>query len=94
MHSRWLDGVTLRNADELLVVLAEHRNVRAVLWGHVHQTSDRRRNGVRFLSTPSTCFQFLPRSDDFRLDDKPPGFRVLDLHASGMIRTCVNWLDG
>lgn len=93
MGSRWLDGVGLRNADDLVEILDGHKGVRGVVWGHVHQASDRRRQGVRYLSSPSTCSQFLPNSDDFVLDDRPPGFRWLNLYANGRIDTEVVWLD-
>jgi len=59
----------------------------------VHQASDRRRKGVRLMSTPSTCSQFRPNSDDFALDSRSPGYRWLNLSASGAIETEVIWLD-
>jgi Icc protein len=93
MGSTWLDGVALRDAADFWRVIDEHRNVRAVVCGHVHQASDRNRNHVRFLSTPSTCAQFLPRSVFFALDDEPPGMRWLTLHADGRIDTEVAWVQ-
>ncbi len=91
MGSRWLDGVALRDAAEFLGVVDQHANVRAVVCGHVHQASDRERNGVRYLSTPSTCAQFLPGSEYFALDERPPGMRWLTLLADGTIETEVDW---
>ena len=44
------------------------------------------------MSTPSTCAQFLPRSEFFALDDRPPGLRWLELHADGHIETEVAWV--
>jgi Icc protein len=93
MGSRWLDGVGLRNADTLLEIVNQFPQVRGILWGHVHQASDRRRKDIRLMSTPSTCSQFLPNSDDFILDTRSPGYRWLDLSASGAIETRVVWLD-
>ncbi len=69
-----------------------HRNVRAVLWGHVHQHFEGERNGVRLMSTPSTCAQFLPRSDGFAIDRRPPGYRWLELRDDGTIATDVVWV--
>ena len=66
MSSRWLDRVGLTNAAEFLHTLDGHRNVRAVVWGHVHQAFDALRKGVRLLATPSTCAQFLPQCGRFR----------------------------
>jgi Icc protein len=94
MNSAWLDEVGLRDADEFLAVLDRHDNVRGVLWGHVHQVSDRQRNGVRMLSTPATCAQFLPNAEVFALDDKPPGFRWLRLYPDGTLETEVGWVSG
>jgi Icc protein len=93
MGSRWLDGVGLRNADEFFEIVDQFSQVRGILWGHVHQASDRRRRGIRLMSSPSTCSQFLPNSDDFALDDRPPGFRWLDLSKNGSIQTRVTWLE-
>ena len=93
MGSRWLDGVALRNADEFLTICDRHAHVRGIVWGHVHQASDQERRGVRLMSTPSTCSQFKPASDQFALDSRPPGYRWLDLHADGRIDTSVVWVD-
>lgn len=93
MGSRWLDGVGLCNPQDLLDIVDASSNVRGILWGHVHQASDRQRNGVRLMSTPSTCSQFLPNSDSFALDSRPPGFRWLDLRPDGSIDSAVTWLD-
>lgn len=91
MSSRWMDGIGLANADELWRILDAHSNVRAVLWGHVHQDFDAMRGPVRLLASPSTGAQFLPRSDDFALDTRPPGYRWLDLHDDGTLSTQVAW---
>lgn len=93
LGSHWLDGVALRNPGEFFAVLDRHANVRAVAWGHAHQAFDGERRGVRLLGTPSTCAQFLPGSDSFALDDRPPGYRWIDLHADGTIGTEVVWLE-
>jgi len=93
MSSRWLDRVGLTNSAELFRVLDAHRNVRAVLWGHVHQCYDGLRRNVRLLGTPSTCAQFLPHSDEFAVDPRPPGYRTLALRPDGTLDTEVVWVD-
>jgi Icc protein len=92
MGSRWLDQVGLANGPDFLATLDRHRNVRGVLWGHVHQAYDGDRKGVEFMSTPSTCAQFLPGSEHFELDRRPPGYRWLELGADGTISTRVVWV--
>jgi Icc protein len=93
MSSRWLDRVGLENADEFLHVTDAHPNVRAIVWGHVHQNYDGMRKGVRLLATPSTCAQFLPNADDFAVDRRPPGYRTLELRADGSVVTEVVWVE-
>lgn len=93
MSSHWLDAVGIENADELFEVLDAHSRVRVVNWGHVHQCFDGRRKGVRLLATPSTGGQFLPLSDEFALDQRPPAYRRLVLQSDGTIDTEVIWVD-
>jgi Icc protein len=93
MASRWLDTIGIENADEFLRVLDAHPQVRAISWGHVHQSFDARRHGVRLLATPSTCAQFLPLSDDFAVDSQPPAYRRLTLQPDGQLETEVVWVD-
>ncbi len=87
--SRWMDEIGLDNPDALFQVLDRHAQVRAVLWGHIHQDFSTLRNGVQLLASPSTCFQFKPRSPAFALDDARPGYRWLELHADGRVETGV-----
>jgi 3',5'-cyclic-AMP phosphodiesterase len=93
MGSRWLDRHMLADAEAFRGVIAAHPQVRGVLWGHVHQVSDRQIDGVRWLSTPATCGQFLPGSRNFASDTRPPAWRWLALHPDGDIDTEVCWLD-
>lgn len=92
MSSRWLDQVGLENADEFLRVIDRHDNVRAILWGHVHQAFDKMRGRVRLMATPSTCAQFLPGSEEFAVDRKPPAYRPIELRPDGSIATEVVWV--
>jgi 3',5'-cyclic-AMP phosphodiesterase len=93
MSSRWLATVGIENAAEFFEVLDAHPLVRAVSWGHVHQSFDARRRGVRLLATPSTCVQFRPLSNEFALDNRPPAYRRLTLRADGTLDSDTVWVD-
>jgi Icc protein len=93
MGSRWLDAVALRDADSFLQMIDRCENVRGVTCGHVHQASARDRNGVTYFSAPSTCSQFLPGSDFFALDHRPPGCRWFYLFADGRLESEVQWVN-
>jgi len=85
----WIAPIGLRNADALFAVLDRHPQVRALLWGHVHQEWDQWRGDLRLLATPSTCIQFAPGSEDFEVSQQHPGYRWIRLHADGTVDTGV-----
>ena len=91
--SAWIDTMAIDNPDALFDVLDRYVNVRGVLWGHVHQTFEAHRAGVRLMASPSTCVQFTPLQDDFQVDEEPPGFRLLALLPDGTIRSEVVRVD-
>lgn len=93
MKSQWIDTIGVKNSAEFLQILNAHNNVKAVLWGHVHQAHDDVRSGIRFLSTPSSCVQFTPKSDEFDVDTQAPGYRWLELNDDGSIDTAVSRVE-
>jgi Icc protein len=91
--SPWMDRMMISNPERLLErVTARDTKTRAVIFGHIHQALDRTEAGVRFLGSPATSRQFEPLSLEFRQADLPPGYRWLELHASGELRTGVSYL--
>jgi len=93
MGSRWLDSVGLAQPEDFWSVIDAHTNVRAVVWGHVHQAFDGSRGAVRLFATPSTGAQFLPKSDRYAVDSAPPAYRSFELHADGRIDSQVHWVE-
>jgi Icc protein len=90
--SAWMDQLGLLNNDALQSILHRHSQVRAVVFGHIHQEFEHRREHVLYLGTPSTCVQFKPDSPDFAIDTRPPAYRVLNLHADGKLDTHVEYV--
>ncbi|MDU9035842.1 3',5'-cyclic-AMP phosphodiesterase [Pseudomonas corrugata] len=90
----WMAPIGLRNPDALFAVLDRFAQVRAVLWGHVHQEIDQVREGVRLLASPSTCIQFVPGSVDFAVGEQAPGYRWLRLLPDGRVETGVERVVG
>jgi len=89
--SSWLDAIGLADGEALMARLGRHRNVRGVLWGHIHQAFDAVQDGIVMMGSPSTCFQFVP-GDEFAVDTLPPGYRRLTLHPDGTIESSVEWV--
>jgi Icc protein len=89
VNSDWLDSSSLQNPKELFAILDNYPQVKLVLCGHIHQEFHHQRHDIHYLSAPSTCFQFLPQSAHFALDQQPPGFRQLKLYPDGVWETWV-----
>ncbi|HYE34405.1 MAG TPA: 3',5'-cyclic-AMP phosphodiesterase [Methylocaldum sp.] len=90
--SLWMDTMVLENADDLLAIAQRYEHVKGIVFGHVHQVMDEVRGRLRLLASPSTCFQFKPRSSTFALDRIPPGYRWIELYSDGTIETGVERL--
>jgi 3',5'-cyclic-AMP phosphodiesterase len=92
--SAWIDQYIVRNADAFFAVLDSYPQVKAVVWGHVHQDFRSQRKHMALIATPSTCVQFKPQCDEFAVDTLMPGYRWFDLHADGRFDTGVERVTG
>jgi Icc protein len=93
INSKWIDTMMLQNPQEFFNILNKHENIKIILWGHIHQEFKSTINDITLLASPSTCVQFLPLSDDFAIDELPPGYRWLVLHDDGTFDTGIERLD-
>ena len=55
MESNWDDKLSLENPDDLFNVIDQFNNIKAVIWGHAHQSSRFIRNGVRTIFMSIYC---------------------------------------
>jgi 3',5'-cyclic-AMP phosphodiesterase len=85
----WLQHHALKNSEDLYAVLDRYTHVKAVLFGHIHQELEQVRKQVLYLGSPSTCIQFHPVSNEFKLDTCNPGYRWLELGANGAFSTGI-----
>lgn len=85
--SHWIDRYMLQSPDALLALVQSHPQVRAVVWGHVHQGFDRMLGHARLLACPSTAANSLPGTEKFTDDPAGPACRWLELHDDGRLET-------
>jgi len=85
----WVDSQKVRSDYAFFKILEQYSNVRAVVWGHVHQDFSTSKGDIQLMSTPSTCIQFKPNSDEFAIDSNMPGYRRFELKADGSFNTEV-----
>ena len=87
--SVWLDSMRLNNPQDFFAVLDQYHHVKVVLWGHIHQEFNSKRNDVHLMASPSTCVQFASNSAEYQKDNRTAGFRYLKLYTSGKVETDV-----
>lgn len=92
MRSDWIDHHMLKNADAFWDILAPFTHIKAIIFGHVHQSSNGIHNGIQLFSTPSTSVQFSPKSHNFAVDDIASGYRWLKFFSDGNLETGVERL--
>ncbi|MDC0238995.1 metallophosphoesterase [Candidatus Thioglobus sp.] len=84
MQSDWDDEMSLENPEDLFAVIDQYDNIKAVMWGHAHQSSEFNRNGVKLFSCPSTALQFNGSSSI--------GYNHYTLNDNGEIYCKTQWL--
>ena len=94
MDSAWIDQHITEDAEDFWQRVEGYPAVKAVVSGHVHQNFESQRAGIKVYATPSTCYQFKPKSDDFAIDDQAvPGYRWLSLNKQGIIKSWITRLE-
>ncbi|QIK39113.1 3',5'-cyclic-AMP phosphodiesterase [Caldichromatium japonicum] len=91
--SPWLDGIGVADGATLLALCERRPQIKAILFGHIHQAFAAQHGDCLLLGTPSTCLQFKPASAEFALDAARPGWRELSLYPDGHLETRVMFLD-
>lgn len=79
INSSWMDNMILKDAREFNNIVKENSQIKAVLFGHIHQVFEKNVNGIFYVSAPSTSFQVLPNCEMFALEKLTPGYRLIEL---------------
>ncbi|MGH7264672.1 MAG: metallophosphoesterase [Candidatus Rokuibacteriota bacterium] len=77
----WVDRDSLGDWYELMAIVRETSDVRAVFSGHAHQASHHEWSGVPFYVTPSAAYQFVQDPQAPRVSPESPGYRLI--HVKG-----------
>tara|TARA_R100001143_G_C3360641_1_gene135242 strand:+ start:323 stop:1141 length:819 start_codon:yes stop_codon:yes gene_type:complete len=94
VNAEWLQNHSMQETEEFFRIIDAYDNIKAVIFGHIHQDFKIVRNNVLMLGAPSTSIQFHPEHDYFSLDKENPGYRWLSLHPNGQIATGVRRVVG
>lgn len=92
IDSQWMDRIRLKNSDALFAVIDRYPQVRAVVFGHIHQQFESTRGEIRLIGTPATSIQFKPKTLNMAIDSLPPAYRNFVLYDDGGFDTSIEWL--
>ena len=84
MNSDWDDELSLENPEDLFEIVERYSKVKAILWGHAHQSEAFEHKGISLFSCPSTALQF-NGPDNI-------GYNHYTLHSNGKIECKTHWL--
>ncbi len=90
IDSPWMDRIRLENGDALFAVIDRYPQVRAVVFGHIHQQFESTRGEIRLIGTPATSIQFKPKTLNMAIDSLPPAYRGFELYDDGSFTTCIH----
>jgi len=89
INSPWIDKYPLMKPDSFLKLIDQYSNVKAVVWGHIHQVFETQRAGVTMLGGPSSAINGIREAQKFTPDGAGPAFRWLVLSADGSLRSGI-----
>ncbi|MFZ1233358.1 MAG: metallophosphoesterase [Thiofilum sp.] len=97
IHSAWMDGMGLQNANYFWQWVEHYPCIQAVLHGHIHQEFNAHYHypsgrAVAVYGTPATSVQLKPLNPTIAIDHATPAWRTLQLHPNGSISTRVHYL--
>ena len=79
VSSKWLDNYILKDAEKFNNIVKSNSQVKAVLFGHIHQVFERNLNGIFYGSAPASCYQVLPKTEMFTIEKLTAGYRLIEL---------------
>lgn len=85
----WLDEIMLENAAAMLAITQQYKNVKIIVFGHIHQEFYKKQENITFVGTPAISVQFVPQSQTTTIDKLKPGYRWFELNDDGKFTTEV-----
>lgn len=89
VNSPWIDKYRLLEPEPFLKLVDQCPDIRAVVWGHVHQVFESDRNGTAMLGGPSSALNGVPGAQTFTADTLGPACRWLELGADGSLQSRI-----
>ena len=87
--SHWIDRYPLLEPGPFMELLESRREVRGVVWGHIHHAFREQRFGALLLGAPSTVSNSVAFREEFTPDPAGPACRWLKLAPDGSLASGI-----
>ena len=92
VNSTWLDNYILKNPEAFNNIVKVNPQIKAVLFGHIHQVFEKQINGTFYGSAPACCYQVMPKTETFTIEKLTGGYRWIELDGEKFSSKVV-WVD-
>lgn len=92
VNSSWIDKMILKDADNFNKIIKSNPQIKAVLFGHIHQAFETMINGTFYGSAPATCYQVKPNTEKFTIETINAGYRLIELEDNKFSSEVV-WVE-
>lgn len=89
VDSPWIDKYRLFEPEPLLQLIDQYADIKAVVWGHIHQVYEMDRHGIAMLGGPSSAINGVPGAQKFTPDKLGPACRWLELRSDGSLQSRI-----
>lgn len=89
VESPWIDKYRLLKPEPFIDLVDQYPDIRAVVWGHIHQVFESDRNGIAMLGSPSSAINGISGAEKFTPDNLGPACRWLELQADGSLKSHI-----
>lgn len=92
LNSTWLDNYILKDAEKFNNIVKSNPQIKAVLFGHIHQVFEKNLNDTFYGSAPASCYQVLPKTQMFTIEKLTAGYRWIELDGDKFSSKVV-WVE-
>ena len=88
-NSPWIDKHRLLEPEPFLQLVDHYTDIKAVVWGHIHQVFETRLHNTLMLGGPSCAINGIPGAKKFTPDTLGPACRWLELRSDGSLQSHI-----
>ena len=92
VNSAWIDKMALKDPDDFNNLISKNKQIKAVLFGHIHHVVEKRLGEVFYASAPSTVYQVFSKREEFAIEKRTPGYRLIELEGD-KFNSKVIWVN-